>query len=188
MSDRKGPSIAAPAVTSGFTLVEFVVAVTLASIALTLALPALQQFLANNQIISTSNTIVSGLNMARSTAVTTGEDITICPSSDGSSCTKDDWESGWIIFQDLDGDSEADDDEIIRVVSIENDVDNSGFGENIVFQSDGTTTMDSSAVMTSCHESKAHEDVCMQVLVNRFGLISSKKYLSGNLHSEEGES
>lgn len=171
----------------GATVIELMMTITLAGIILSLAVPALKQFLANNQIVSTSNSIVSGLNMARTTAVHSGEDITICPSSNGSSCAVDTWDDGWIVFKDLDNDGEADDSEILRVVVIEGNVSSSGFGGSVVFQSDGTTDLNSSATLLNCHDSESYSATCMQVVINQFGKISSGKQLSNSgLNASEG--
>jgi len=161
---------------SGFTIVELLIALILLAIALVLAAPSLQRLVANNQIVSTNNSIVTGLNMARSTAITTGDDITICPSSNGTTCAAGSWDSGWIIFNDADNDAVVDAGEILRVVSLEGDISNSGFGGEIVFRSDGTTDMGSNATITNCYGPGGSSGTCMNVDINQFGLIESSKY------------
>ena len=164
-----------PANNAGFTVLELLFALVLLAIAIGLAAPSLQQLSANNQLVSANNTIVTGLNLARSTAITSGDDVTICPSSDGASCADDNWENGWIIFQDADGDGSIDDGEIVRTVSIESEVNNSGFGDEIIFQSDGTTSMGANATITNCYEHGGYSETCMNVVVNQFGAIESAK-------------
>ncbi|MEE4216312.1 MAG: GspH/FimT family pseudopilin [Xanthomonadales bacterium] len=160
---------------SGYTLIEFIFTIVLLGVALALAVPAMQRTVTNNQVVAANNTIVSGLNLARSTAITTGDDITICPSSNGTACSENNWDDGWIVFNDSDADGEADADEIIRVVSIESDVVNSGFGDGIVFQADGTTDMGSNATIVNCRDQGDGGEVCSSVVVNQFGLIESEK-------------
>lgn len=160
----------------GFTILELIVALALLAVAVGLAVPSLRQFSANNQLISANNTIVTGLNLARSTAITTGEDITICPSVDGATCAEDSWDDGWIVFNDANGDGNPASAEILRVVTIEGDVNNSGFGENIVFQADGTTDMGSNATITNCREQGTVGDNCAVVTINQFGMIESDKH------------
>jgi len=186
MSERKGllSGRSRPA-SRGFTIVEFVISLVLVAITLSLAIPALQQFAANNQVIAANNTIVTGLNMARSAAITTGEDITICPSQNGSECAEDAWDNGWIVFNDENGNGDADEAEIIRVVTIESDLSASGFGESIVFESDGTTDMDANATITNCHSARSSS--CMQVMVNQFGVIESHKQVLGTEEETEEE-
>lgn len=159
----------------GFTVIEFLVALTLVGISISMALPMLRQFSINNQLVSANNTIVTGLNLARSTAISTGDDITICPSADGASCAQDSWDKGWIVFNDADNDGAVDADEILRVITIESEVDNSGFGDQIVFQADGTTSMGSNATITNCSAHGEVAETCADVTVNQFGLIDSEK-------------
>lgn len=160
----------------GFTILEFAVALVLLGVALALAVPSLRQFSANNQLVSANNSIVTGLNLARSTAITTGDDITICPSANGATCAEDSWDQGWIVFNDANGDGNAATAEILRVVAIESDVNNSGFGENIVFQADGTTELGANATITNCREQGTVGENCANVTINQFGLIESAKH------------
>lgn len=161
----------------GYTLIEFLFTVVLLAIGLALAIPSMQRTVDNNQITAANNSIIAGLNLARSTAITTGDDISICPTKDGASCSKDNWDSGWIVFNDADGDDSADTAEIIRIVSIESDVQNSGFGDGIVFQADGTTDMNSAATITNCRAAGDGSDTCSSVVVNQFGLVETEKHV-----------
>lgn len=160
---------------SGFTIIEFMVALALLAIAVGMAVPFLQRFTATNQLVAASNAIVTGLNLARGTAITTGEDITICPSKDGVNCGEDNWDAGWIVFNDRDSDGAADSDEIVRVVALEGDVDQSGFGDTIVFRPNGTTRLGSDATITSCSMAASDSGVCTDVRIKRFGSIGSER-------------
>lgn len=178
MTTQKGfcrPLLHGVSTSGGFTILELLFSLVLLAVAIGLAAPSLQQLSANNQLVAANNSIVTGLNLARSAAITTGDDVTICPSTNGTSCADDEWESGWIIFQDADGDGDADADEIVRTVSIESAISNTGFGDEIVFQSDGTTSMGSNATITSCYEHSGYNESCMNVVVNQFGSIESTK-------------
>ncbi len=147
----------------------------MAAIALAYALPSLQQFSANNQIVATSNSIISGLNYARFLSITTGDEITICPTANGTACADDNWHLGWIVFADADGDSAADADEIVRVLAYESEVAGSGFGAPIVFESDGTTALGSNATITNCFAHSGITEKCIAVVVNAFGAIHSQE-------------
>jgi len=170
-SHRSGCRLATTA--AGFSVVELLVTLVLIAISVSLALPSLQQFSANNQVQSASSSIVSGLNMARFNAITTGEETTICPSADGSSCSEDSWGDGWIVFTDEDGDGAADEVELVRIAEIEGNILASGFGEALVFESDGTTTRDNETVITSCYQHTAVSGKCVNITINPFGSIVS---------------
>jgi len=158
---------------AGFTIFEILVTLLLASITLGIALPSLQTFSANNQILSASNSIVSGLNFARFTAITTGDDITICPSEDGISCLADSWHRSWIVFNDQNEDSVPDPDEVLRTTALDGSVTISGFGQPIVFKANGTTALASAAFISSCYEHSGVTHKCMRIMISAFGSIGS---------------
>lgn len=105
----------------GLTLVELLVTLVIAGIVLGLAVPSFQQMIANNQIVSQINTVSGSIAFARSSAaIQPQNDVTLCSSNDSSSCSgSSEWEHGWIVFRDIDGDGAVDggDDEILRVHS-----------------------------------------------------------------------
>lgn len=89
----------------GFSLIELMITILIAGILLTVGVPSFASLIANNRITSQANELVSGLNLARSEASTRGQRVTICSSVDGDSCAADtDWSTGWIVFNDSDGD------------------------------------------------------------------------------------
>ena len=93
----------------GFTLIELIVALGLISAVLLLAAPDLRQMLQNNRQSSDAAAFVVRLNYARSEAVKRKLNVVLCPSASGSSClTNKEWESGWLIFVDVDTDGSLD--------------------------------------------------------------------------------
>lgn len=92
----------------GFTLIELMITVTLAAILLTLAVPSFQDTIRNNRLTTQTNEFIGALHLARSEAIKRGTQATICKSANGSSCAGVNWEDGWIVFSDLDGDGNAD--------------------------------------------------------------------------------
>ena len=90
-----------PAHSSGFTLIELMITIIIAAILLSIAIPSFTDIIAANRLTTNANELVTTLNFARSEAVKRGVRITLCKSTDGSSCvTTDDWSQGWIIFTD----------------------------------------------------------------------------------------
>ncbi len=158
----------------GFTVVEISVTLGILAVGLTQVVPSVHQMLANNQVVAASNTLVVGLNQARSTAITSGRDITICPSSDTISCSTGAWKDGWIVFNDANANGVVDTGEIIRANSQENKLLVQGFGNPIVFKSDGTTTMSVDATITSCYEISKVSNRCSDVTVGAYGMIRSQ--------------
>ena len=101
----------------GFTLIELLVAMAVAAIVLTLGVPGFGRVIERNQLTANINEIVASLNFARSEAVRRNQRISVCHSSDGSSCSGTNYDDGWIIFEDIDEDGDRDNpaDVILRV-------------------------------------------------------------------------
>ncbi|MEA1890506.1 MAG: GspH/FimT family pseudopilin [Pseudomonadota bacterium] len=91
-------------INTGFTLVELVSTLTIASILLLAAAPGLQSFIERNRITASVNVFVSHLQLARSEALKRNRFIVLCPSRDGTSCISDytQWAKGYIVFVDID--------------------------------------------------------------------------------------
>jgi type IV fimbrial biogenesis protein FimT len=84
--------------TCGVTLIELMVAVALAAILLTVALPSYQTVIENNSLSANLNRLVSSLNFARSEGVKRGKRVSLCKSDDGNDCGGAGYEAGWIVF------------------------------------------------------------------------------------------
>lgn len=85
-----------PASERGFTLIELIVTVAVLAILLSIAIPNYQTFVLNSRMASQTNDLVTALNLARSEAVKRAADVTVCASSNGTSCTGG-WAQGWIV-------------------------------------------------------------------------------------------
>jgi len=88
---------------SGFTLIELLVAISIGVIFMTLAVPSFQGFIARNRVESAANLLMASFAYARSEAIKRGVRVTLCKSSNASTCGGTGWEDGWIIFLDSNG-------------------------------------------------------------------------------------
>ena len=77
----------------GFTLIELLVTVSIAVILVMLAIPSFDTFRRNAQLTSASNSLMAGLNAARSEAMKKGTNAMLSPVDASGS-----WNSGWIVF------------------------------------------------------------------------------------------
>ncbi len=93
---------------SGFTIIELMITVVVLGIALTFAVPSMQQFIMNNRMTSQLNLMSSNLAMARSEAIKQNMPVLLCPSGGGATCSESNWESGWLVFVDRDRDMALD--------------------------------------------------------------------------------
>jgi type IV fimbrial biogenesis protein FimT len=87
--------------TRGFTLVEFIVTVSVLVIALGLTVPALGGFVARNEAASVKSSFVATLALARSEAARAGQQVILQASSGGP--TGNEYANGWDLYLDLDG-------------------------------------------------------------------------------------
>lgn len=86
-------------VQAGFTLIELIITVTIAGVLMTVGIPSFREIIVNSQISSQANEFIADLNYARSVAVTKKNTISICPSTNSTSCgTGNQWELGWIVI------------------------------------------------------------------------------------------
>ena len=87
----------------GFTLLELLIAIVVATILLAAGTPAFNDFVKNNRVTGQTNDLVSVIQLARSEALKRSTNVVVCASSDQASCTgKDTWTNGWIVFSDFD--------------------------------------------------------------------------------------
>ena len=89
---------------SGFTLIEAIITISIASILASIAIPSFNKMIESNRISSASNEFLSALMYTRSEATKRSISVTICSSVNGSSCSSglDNYAKGWIIFTDCD--------------------------------------------------------------------------------------
>jgi prepilin-type N-terminal cleavage/methylation domain-containing protein len=82
-----------------FTLVELMVTIAVLAILATLAAPNLSSVLNNSKVKTSTGDIFNFLQQARTEAVRLGKTVTICGSSDGTTClsaNKTNWSTGLI--------------------------------------------------------------------------------------------
>jgi type IV fimbrial biogenesis protein FimT len=88
----------------GFTLIELIITISIAAILVGIAIPSFGSIIKSTRLTTYANELVSSLNLARSEAVKRGVQISV--KRKGS--TNQNWDSGWDIFTDLDGDGTLD--------------------------------------------------------------------------------
>jgi len=92
---------------SGFTLIELIITLAIVGILLMVGVPSLKNFMQRNQLIATSNELLSALHVARSEAIKLNRRVKVCESKNGTSCTNPatgNWRNGWIVFVDANDD------------------------------------------------------------------------------------
>ena len=125
----------------GYTLIELMSILAVLSILISVGLPMMNVFFDSNRMVSNTNDLVAGLNIARSEAIKQQIRITLCQSADTASCTASgQWEDGWIVFQDSNGNTSVDVGE--RILRLNAGVD----GGQVTIRSDDVTNLIANSV------------------------------------------
>lgn len=91
----------------GFTLIEVMVAVMILAILVTIAVPSFNNASLSSKLGGFANDLVASAQLARSEAIKRNVNVTLCASSDGTTCdAPDGWEAGWIVIVDPGGANE----------------------------------------------------------------------------------
>lgn len=83
----------------GFTVFELMVAVLVLAVLSAIAVPNFRATVQNNRLTSQANELITALQLARSEAIKIARPVSVCPSSNGTSCGGS-WAQGWIVVQD----------------------------------------------------------------------------------------
>lgn len=97
---------------NGFTLYELLITVTIIGVVLTIGVPNLGDFTRNSRITGTTNDLHGSFFLARSEAARAKQNITICASGNPlaaePTCGGASFADGWIVFVDVDQDTNRD--------------------------------------------------------------------------------
>jgi len=134
---------------AGFTLIEALVTMTVAVVLTAVAVPSFKLTFQNNHMISQSNDLLGAMLYARSEAIELNTNVTVCSSTDGTSCSASAaWASGWITkYTDNAG--------FIHILRVEPAISGgntltSSFGASVVFGSNGMLTPLTSGTFSLC--------------------------------------
>ncbi|MDY1547244.1 GspH/FimT family pseudopilin [Luteibacter sahnii] len=88
----------------GFSLIELVVTLLVFAVLLAIAVPTFSDFMKRNAVAAQTNELLGALRLARSTAVTRGVYVSVCPSSNVASATPtctsggNVYDTGWLVY------------------------------------------------------------------------------------------
>lgn len=159
----------------GFTIVEMMIAIALIAIIAALALPSLSQFFARNDLIGSTNELITGISQARAEAVSRSTTVTLCPSNDGAGCDNGEWENGWIVFADNNNNGALNAGEDIVAVSSgagTNSINIAGFDAGLSFNATGIL---STAVGGNILLSHPNLAMARQLTIGNLGQVESSE-------------
>ncbi|MET3121559.1 type IV fimbrial biogenesis protein FimT [Oxalobacteraceae bacterium GrIS 2.11] len=88
---------------AGFTMVELLVALVIVLVLARIAIPQFNTAIQIQQTGSEINNLKNDIDFARSEAIKEGQTVSLCISSNGTSCAGTAWNNGWIIFSNPSG-------------------------------------------------------------------------------------
>lgn len=109
----------------GFTLIEMLMTLAILVVLGTMAFSFSGTFTRQNRVSMQANELVADLSLARTQAAASGQFTTVCTSTSGTGCTSSNWQAGYIVFLDRNGDgvvnvstpAQATDDRVLRVAA-----------------------------------------------------------------------
>jgi type IV fimbrial biogenesis protein FimT len=138
---------------AGFTIIEIMVTLTVLGVLITVALPSITKLIQDSRIRSQANDLMTSLAIARSESAKQGVRVTVCTSSNYTSCNgggASAWKSGYILFADVNANGTVDaGDTVLRIgdpLSGRNTLVSSGFNapaaaDTIQFRPSGNTNL-----------------------------------------------
>lgn len=85
--------------TRGFTLIELMVLLAIVAILVTVGVPDFGSTIKNNRALYQVNSLLFSLNLARSQAIKSAVNVTICAGTT-TACTGTSWAAGWVVYYD----------------------------------------------------------------------------------------
>jgi type IV fimbrial biogenesis protein FimT len=93
----------------GFTIIELMITLAVAAIIISIAVPSFKAVINNNRVATTTNEMIAALGLARSEAIKVNRKVQVKPATG-------DWQLGYDIKIDTDGDDAFDDESVLRMI------------------------------------------------------------------------
>ena len=142
-------------------MIELMITLAIAAILIASAAPSFRTSIQNNRLVTQVNELQTSLNLARSEAIKRNDNVTVCQSSNGTTCTGGNWQDGWIIFLDNDFDGNvdtADGDVVLRVDGVISGGNTLSFTQTrVIYARDGFARPNSAGTFTLCDSRGASE-------------------------------
>ncbi len=141
----------------GFTLVELIMALGILGLTMAFAVPSFVNLISNNRISSSASDFVGALQLAKAESAARTSPATICKKNiAGTGCvTTGDWQQGWIVFSDLNGNAAVDagDAVVLNHEALDSQITfngTAGVTNSITFNPSGRTSITGTQVLIMC--------------------------------------
>lgn len=166
----------------GFTLIELMIAIMVLAIALSFAVPAFQNSMANSALRSSTMELITAVNAARAEAVSQRKQIAL-------KAVNDDWNDGWLVDY-SEGAAGWDDDDAGQTEPLQRferrgtvDVEESGAITLVEFQPTGLMTDDTgnaeTLTFTICDG--RDDEIGRTIQVNQFGKLQNQVHADASV-------
>ena len=166
----------------GFTLLELMVAIAILGITMMFAAPGFISLISNNRISGATNDYLGALQLAKAEAAARVNPVTICKKNAASNACVGggDWQQGWIVFSDLNGNAAVDgiNDTIILIhEALDSRITfngTAGVTDSIVYRPSGFTSITGAEVLIMCDD-RGFADSAKGILITITGRGSVMK-------------
>jgi type IV fimbrial biogenesis protein FimT len=166
---------------SGYTMIELIITVMVGSVLLMIAIPTFFWVTNSNRIAAEINGLLGDLQFGRAEAVKEGQPVTVCVSTNGTSCTgTNTWQSGWIVFSDLNGNATVGPGDVILKIQKPFTSTDTFVASNAVsavtFNRDGYANGIANGTLIELHTSPTNNNWTRCLTINLVGMIVSQRY------------
>ena len=144
---------------SGFTLLELMISLGILGILLGFAAPSFTTIISNNRISSSLHDFAGALQLAKAEAAARLNSVTVCKKNAASTACVGggNWQPGWIVFSDINGDGAVDDGDTVILIHEALDAritfnGTVGMTDSITYNSSGRTSITSTQILIMCDE------------------------------------
>jgi type IV fimbrial biogenesis protein FimT len=162
---------------SGFTLVELIISIAIVAVIAGLGIPSFVDMIRDNDMVSRANSVMAGVQLARSEAIKRSRPVSICPSTDGATCTGGgNWAAGWIVFTDTNSTGNPAVSQVLRETSNKTSVSSvSGSPDFIRFMGTGLRASGSAQAVIDLERPSCGQQEGRTITVSATGRTSAAK-------------
>jgi type IV fimbrial biogenesis protein FimT len=156
----------------GFNLIEMMITLLVVSVVIVMGAPSMADFINDMRVSAATNDMLSFFNYARSEAAKRGQRVTVCLSSDLSTCSTlgTNWAEGAVAFVDSDSNNQVSTGEtVLRVMNPNSGVTiyaktSAGFPSDYYFYYRPSGAANSAGTLEVCHSGRKKREVSINAV------------------------